>query len=377
MKRKAHLRITNLRSYFYSKTKQAFIRSVDGVDLQVNRNETLGIVGESGSGKSISMLSAMGLLAAEPGVIEGEVLLQTKDAEINLLQGLERYVQIEKKGGRIHQVIKNDQAWKSHVNRLLKDVRGKEIAMIFQNPNAAMNPFETIGKQISEVIRLHTGRRQTKEIRERTFYWLDRVKFDSPQLRYHSHPYGLSGGMCQRAMLAMALATEASLLIADEPTTGLDATIQSRILDLLAEIKRDYGMTMILISHDIGVITRLADTVAVMYGGRVMETGPVDKILLHSEETKHPYTAALLRSIPNAINANSHGYLHAIDGDVLDTINTPCGCRFLDRCNQAHGTIREKCQGREPEFFQVSTQHKIRCWLFENASVTPASSVGE
>ena len=190
------------------------------------------------------------------------------------------------------------------------------------------------------------------------------MKIDTPRLRFDNHPYGLSGGMCQRAMIAMALSCEPSLLIADEPTTGLDATIQSKIVDLLAELKSAFGITTMLISHDISIISRLSDKVAVMYGGTVVEEGPAGDILGRMAEKKHPYTAALLTSIPSAENVRGGGYLQAIEGDVLDTINIPAGCRFYGRCNQVTDRIREKCDKTEPDLREIGPGHKARCWLY-------------
>ena len=227
-----------------------------------------------------------------------------------------------------------------------------------------MNPFAPVGDQITEVIRLHTRVNNAQEAYERAIYWLKRVKIDSPGLRFTNFPYGLSGGMCQRAMIAMALACEPALLIADEPTTGLDATIQAKIVDLLAELKFDFNITTMLISHDISVISRLSDSVAVMYGGTVVEYGPARDILASTMESKHPYTSALLTSIPDEQNIREKGYLQAIEGDVLDTINIPQGCRFYSRCNRVTDRIREKCQFHEPELKEISSAHRVRCWLY-------------
>lgn len=358
------LTIEDLRTYFYSRSKQAFVRSVDGVSLQINKGETLGIVGESGSGKSMTSLSVMGLVDAEPGVITGRVSFKLNGTRKDLLQDLDRYVKLNKQNGRIMEVSKNSPGWRRHIDRVMHGVRGKEIAMIFQNPKASLNPFITIGKQITESVMLNTGIKDPREARERALYWLDQVKIDSPALRFSTYPYGLSGGMCQRAMIAMALSSEPTLLIADEPTTGLDATIQSRIVDLLAELKSQLGTTTMLISHDINVITRLSDNVAVMYGGTVMEYGPARDILSPKSKSKHPYTAALLASIPSQQHIREKGYLQAIEGDVLDTINIPEGCRFYARCNQVTDKIRKKCAHHEPALAEISKGHRVRCWRY-------------
>ncbi|MGD2270805.1 MAG: ABC transporter ATP-binding protein [Desulfobacterales bacterium] len=360
------LKIENLRTYFYSKSKQAFIRSVDGVKLKVDPGETLGIVGESGSGKSVMALSVMGLIQAQPGVIIGKIGLKTETVQKNLLQDLRDYVKINMSTGRIMEVYKDNIGWQKYVDRNMRGIRGKEIAMIFQNPKVALNPFIPIGKQITESILINTSLESRSQAKEKAIYWLEQVKMDSPRLRYQNNPYGLSGGMCQRAMIAMALSSEPSLLIADEPTTGLDATIQSKIVNLLAELKSSVGVTTLLISHDISVIKALSDNVAVMYGGTLLEHGPVSLILSPAYQSKHPYTAALLESIPQEKHIREKGYLQAIEGDVLDTINIPFGCRFYSRCNRVTKEIQDKCASREPDLREISSGHSLRCWLYFN-----------
>lgn len=358
------LKITDLHTYFYSQGKQAFIRSVDGVDLEIARGETLGVVGESGSGKSVTALSVMGLAGSGPGVIRGAIELTTNGIRKNLLQGLDEHVRIENRDGRIMEVSKDSVSWERRSGVIMDGVRGKDISMIFQNPKSSLNPFESVGKQITEAILLHTQVNNEQEAKDRAIFWLDRVKIDSPRLRFDNYPYGLSGGMCQRAMIAMALSCEPSLLIADEPTTGLDATIQSKIVDLLAELKSEIGISTLLISHDISVISRLSDSVAVMYGGRVFETGPANTLLAADGAGKHPYTAALLSSIPDERNIQEKGRLQAIEGDVLDTINIPLGCRFYGRCGRVTDKIREKCERVEPDLHEVTPGHRVRCWLY-------------
>lgn len=358
------LKIEDLRTYFYSKSKQAFIRSVDGVNLEIGKGETLGVVGESGSGKSITALSVMGLLSAGPGVITGKIGFKSDRVQKNLLQDLDDFVKLTMKDGKIMAAQKDEDGWEERSESRMSKLRGKEISMIFQNPKQSMNPFMTVGKQITEAIQLHTEHKSEQEAKERALEWLDRVKIDTPRLRFDNHPFGLSGGMCQRAMIAMALSCEPSLLIADEPTTGLDATIQSKIVDLLAELKAELGITTMLISHDISIISRLSDTVAVMYGGTVVETGPAKAILAKGDDQKHPYTSALLTSIPNAENIRGKGYLQAIEGDVLDTINIPAGCRFYGRCNRVTDKIKEKCERMEPDLREIAPGHKARCWLY-------------
>jgi oligopeptide/dipeptide ABC transporter ATP-binding protein len=351
------LAIDNLRTYFYSRAKRAFVRSVDGVSLAVARGETLGVVGESGSGKTVTALSAVGLLGGAPGVIGGRIEFASR----NLLEGLERYVRVEERGGRVTAVKKDERGWARQVERLMAGVRGKEIAMIFQNPRAALNPYATVGTQLVEAIRLHTRFKQKNEARERALHWLERVRIDSPRLRFDNFPFGMSGGMCQRTMIAMALCAEPALLIADEPTTGLDATIQARIVELLAGLKAETGITTLLISHDISVIRRLADRVAVMYGGTVVESGAAEHVL--QPNARHPYTAALLASIPTAAAIRDKKPLQAIEGEVPDTVNLPRGCRFYGRCNRVTDAVRSRCANEEPPLAEAAPGHKLRCWL--------------
>ncbi|MEJ2153872.1 MAG: ABC transporter ATP-binding protein [Desulfobacteraceae bacterium] len=359
------LTIENLHAYFYARSKQAFIRSVDNVSFEIHQGQTLGMVGESGSGKSVTALSVMGLVQGSPGVISGAIRFHTPDGPLNLLHGIDRHVQLKRHNGRIMTVIKAARPWEKRLQRRMKGIRGSQLAMIFQDPRSAMNPFSTIGRQITETILRNTAISSRKEARDKTLAWLEQVRIDAPKIRYHNNPHGLSGGMCQRAMIAMALAAEPTLLIADEPTTGLDATIQSRIVALMGQIKSRLGLTTLLISHDIDVIRQLSDRVAVMYGGTVLENGPVDAVLDPAAAPKHPYTAALLASVPDRRLIKKKGVLKAIKGDVLDTINTPKGCRFYPRCRQYHGKIVAACVNQEPPLSPVAQGHAVRCWLFE------------
>jgi oligopeptide/dipeptide ABC transporter ATP-binding protein len=358
------LNIENLKTYFYSKGRQAFIRSVDGVSFEIRKGETLGVVGESGSGKSVMALTVMGLVGAAPGVVAGRIVLETDGIRQNLLQDLDDYVERIEADGRVVEVRKDVVGWQKNVERQMALVRGKAIAMIFQNPKTSLNPFHSVGRQIAEAIRLHTHCKGKAESRERALYWLERVRMDSPMLRYDNYPRALSGGMCQRAMVAMALCCEPSFLIADEPTTGLDATIQSRIADLLVELKADLGVTTMLISHDIGIIRRLSDSVAVMYGGMVVEYGPAGKVLAPGPESRHPYTAALLASVPDERNIRGKDPLQAIPGDVPDTIHPPNGCRFYGRCIRVTSAVEKDCARLLPPLSELTPGHAVRCWLY-------------
>lgn len=358
------LKIDNLQTYFYARSKQSFVRAVDGVSLEVGQRETVGVVGESGSGKSITVMSVMGLLGSGPGVIGGSIRFSGARVQRNLLEGLETYVNITKENGRVVAVAKNESGWHKASEKLMKGLRGREIAMIFQNPRDSLNPYISVGEQITESVRLHTEYKSLKEARERAIYWLERVKIDSPSMRFNAYPSMMSGGMCQRAMIAMALSSEPSLLIADEPTTGLDATIQSKIVDLMEDLKSDTGISTLLISHDISVISRLSDRVAVMYGGAVVEYGDANVVLDLNMRIKHPYTAALLASVPSEQKIRDKSHLQTIEGDVLDTINVPPGCRFYARCNQVTADIRSKCLSLQPELTEVAQGHQMRCWRY-------------
>jgi oligopeptide/dipeptide ABC transporter ATP-binding protein len=364
MSRGATLTVENLRTYFYARDRRAFVRAVDGVDFRVEPGETLGLVGESGSGKTMIALSILGLNTGDPGVITGTILYRHHSCQKNLLEDLESYVHLKTDDGRVLEVRKDGSGWRRHTERLMRGIRGKEITMIFQDPRASLNPFVPVGKQIAEAVRLHAGIKDRREAREKAIFWLERVRIDSPGLRYHNYPYGLSGGMCQRVLIAMALASEPSLLIADEPTTGLDATIQAKVVDLLEELKETVYVTTLFISHDIQVMRRLADRVAVMYGGAVMEYGAVHNILSGEAASNHPYTGALLACIPDRRHIRDRLPLQAIRGDVIDTLNIPEGCRFYPRCDQSHPGIEDQCQRHEPELREVSPGRWLRCWLF-------------
>ncbi len=360
------IKIEDLHTFFFSKAKQAFIRAVDGISLEVPRGETLGIVGESGSGKSITMMSVLGLINTGPGVVRGRVLYDNGEMQKNLLQGLERFVDLREDDGTVMRVDKDLYGWQRHCEKLMRGIRGKEISIIFQNPKAAFSPFSVIGDQIAEMVKLHTDIKDSEAAKQKALFWLERVKMDAPELRYHNYPSALSGGMAQRAMVAMALASEPALLIADEPTTGLDATIQAKILDLLAEIKQELGITIMIISHDIGVISSLSDYVAVMYGGTVLEYGRADDVLSTQYDRKHPYAKALLESIPRRENARGRGArLKAIEGEVLDTIEVVRGCKYSPRCDCIVDRIQQRCHNEPPPLKDIGGGHKIRCWLYQ------------
>jgi peptide/nickel transport system ATP-binding protein len=317
------LEIRDLKTYFRS--DEGIVKAVDGVSLNVAEGATRGLVGESGCGKSVTALSVMRLIEPRQGFIAGgEVLWKGR----NLLNLSEKE---------------------------MREIRGNDIAMVFQDPFASLNPVFTIGNQISEAIRLHQGVGRAKALTEAQRV-LERVRMPSPSQRLQEYPHQISGGMQQRVMIAIALSCNPGLLIADEPTTALDVTIQAQILDLLKDIQADYGMALLLISHDLAVISEVADKVSVMYAGKVVEDGPTPDIL---SSPRHPYTRALLRSLPR-LGAARHK-LVVIEGNVPNPLEYPSGCRFHPRCEMVEAVCRE----REPLLREVAPGHEAACHFAE------------
>ncbi|MDI6793859.1 MAG: ABC transporter ATP-binding protein [bacterium] len=314
------LEVEDLTTYFH--LDEGIVRAVDEVSFTVDQGETLGIVGESGCGKSVTSLSIMRLIPTPPGRIEkGRIFFKGRD--------LLRLSEPE-----------------------MRRIRGKEISMIFQEPVASLNPVFTVGSQISEAIRLHQGLSKGEAI-EKAVEMLKLVGIPLPEERIRAYPHQLSGGMCQRVMIAMALSSHPSLLIADEPTTALDVTIQAQILELLTGLQRKLGMTIILITHDLGVIAETADRVMVMYAGWVVEHAPVLDIF---EKPKHPYTLGLLRSMPRLGQTATR--LPTIEGLVPNPAHLPSGCYFNPRCPYSS----DLCRKEKPELRQVAEGHWIRCY---------------
>ncbi|NOX73228.1 MAG: ABC transporter ATP-binding protein [Alphaproteobacteria bacterium] len=293
---------------------------VDNVDLKVRAGRTLGLVGESGSGKSVTCLAALGLLAESGRVTSGEVWFNGQD------------------------LLKIDGA-------KLSKLRGCEIAMVFQDPMVSLNPVRTIGWQISESLCLHQNLSGGAE-RRRAIELLDLVGIPEPQIRFNEYPHQFSGGMSQRAMIAMAIACQPKLLIADEPTTALDVTIQAQILELLSDLKKELNMALILITHDLGVIAEVADDVAVMYAGRVVEEAPVVELF---DAPLHHYTLGLLNSLPRVDRRVEH--LNAIEGTAPPPHEFVEGCRFAERCEQSH----DACYGVRPKFLQLASTRRVAC----------------
>ncbi len=323
------LRIENLRTYFG--TSKGTLRAVDGVDLEIAQGGTLGVVGESGSGKSVTALSVMRLVEV-PGRIEpgSKILFEGRDLA-------------------------------TLGERELGKIRGNEIAMIFQEPMTSLNPVFTVGNQISEAVRLHQGLGK-KDAMARAVELMQLVGIPSAERRVNDYPHQMSGGMRQRVMIAMALSSDPKLLIADEPTTALDVTVQAQILELMKELRERLGMAIMLITHDLGVVAEMVDEVAVMYAGRVVERGPVAEIF---SSPQHPYTEALLESIP-LLGMRYTDKLKAIRGTVPNPLEWPAGCRFAPRCDYAF----EKCIANDPPLLPVPPQESA-CWLCEHGRREP------
>jgi len=320
------LDVKNLKTYFF--TDEGVVRAVDGVDLYIEKGETLGVVGESGCGKSVTALSIMKLIPQPPGrIVEGEIIYDGTNL-VTLAP-----------------------------NRMRK-IRGKEISMIFQEPMTSLNPVFTVGEQIAEAIRLHEGLGR-RDAMAKTVDMLKLVHIPNAERRVKEYPHQLSGGMRQRIMIAMALSCNPKLLIADEPTTALDVTIQAQILDLLNELKSKLRMAVMLITHDMGVIAETAQRVVVMYAAKVAEEAPVADLF---KEPLHPYTQGLLRSIPRIdLAATSRRRLETIPGTVptLRGDIAP-GCRFAPRCP----FVKSVCTEKDPVLKEVKPGHKVSCWLY-------------
>ena len=326
------LAVEDLRTWFH--TRAGVARAVDGVSFSIKRGEVLGIVGESGCGKSVTSLSVMGLVP-RPGVIEsGRVVFDGAD-----LLEMSR--------------------------RELEALRGAKVSMIFQQPQSSLNPVQRAGDQIAEVYRIHRGTSK-KDAAKLAIEALATVGIPDPESRARAYPHELSGGMAQRVMIAMALALEPALLIADEPTTALDVTIQAQILDLMRGLQQDFGTAVMLITHDLGVIAEMADRVAVMYAGQIVEEADVDQLF---SDPQHPYTQGLIGSIP--VLGRAQDELTTIPGTVPALIDLDPGCRFAGRCAARVEAELDICTTLDPELTSLSPDHHVRCWLRQPA---PAQS---
>jgi oligopeptide/dipeptide ABC transporter ATP-binding protein len=321
------LEVSRLQTYFF--TDDGVVKAVDGVDIEVRPGEIFGLVGESGCGKSVTAFSILRLVDPPGQIVGGEVLFDGR----NLL-GLEA--------------------------KEMVSIRGKEISMIFQQPLASLNPVLTIGSLIAEVFEVHEGMNKS-EAWESAVELLRLVRIPDPERRAHSYAHEISGGQAQRVMIAMALALRPKLLIADEPTTALDVTIQAQILDLILDMSQQSNTAVILITHDLGVVAEMADSVAVMYAGHVVERADVIGLF---DRKLHPYTQGLIASVPAP--GRSKEFLDAIPGTVPDLLDIPPGCRFAPRCQARIDYDLGICTEREPDLLEIAEGHYVRCYLYES-----------
>lgn len=318
----ALLEIKNLHTYF--ETKRGLIKAVNGVTLSVDEGRTLGIVGESGSGKSQTAMSVLQLFEKNQKIHDGEIIFEEKNIA-------------------------------KYSEEKMRSIRGNDISIIFQEAMTSLNPVLTVDFQLSEVLMLHQGMNK-KQAHERVLELLAAVKIPNPESMAKQYPFQLSGGMSQRVMIAMALACRPKLLIADEPTTALDVTIQAQILKLMNDLKKETNTAILFITHDLGVINQMADDVAVMYCGQVVESAPTE-VIFSEPEYSHPYTEGLMISIPR-LNTDKSKRLDIIPGSVPHPLDLPEGCKFAPRCKYA----TEKCLTEEPKLIQVSEKQAIRCF---------------
>ena len=317
------LQVKDLKTYFY--TDDGVVKAVDSVDFIIKKGKTLGMVGESGCGKSVTALSVLRLIQEPPGkIVSGEIC------------------------------FKGEELLKKTPEEMRK-VRGNDISMIFQEPMTSLNPVYTIGEQISEAIILHQKLDKEKALKK-TVEMLRLVSIPSPEKRIHEYPHELSGGQRQRAMIAMALSCNPDLLIADEPTTALDVTIQAQILELIKKLKDEIGMSVLMITHDLGVIAEVSDDVVVVYAGKAVEYADVKTIF---KDPKHPYTIALQNSIPRLTDKPGKK-LEVIQGGIPDPLALPSGCKFHPRCKFAI----DFCKREEPELEKMEDNHIVRCWMY-------------
>jgi oligopeptide/dipeptide ABC transporter ATP-binding protein len=326
------LEVRDLTTSFY--TRSGVVHAVTGVDFSVRRGEIVGLVGESGCGKSVTSLSILGLVSPPGRVESGEVIFDGKD--------LRKLSQTE-----------------------LRSIRGDRIAMIFQQPQSSLNPVLNVGFQLSEVLEIHRNMKR-KQARDRALELLRMVGIPDPARRLKSYPFEMSGGMAQRVMIAMALACEPELLIADEPTTALDVTIQAQILDLMRRLQRETGTAIVLITHDLGVVAEMCDRVAVMYAGEIVEQTDTQTLF---RKPQHPYTQGLIGSVP--ILGQPKDALSVIPGVVPNLIDLPAGCRFAPRCRSRVEYVVTPADSVHPGLRPTSGKHAVRCWLYHTSEETP------
>jgi oligopeptide/dipeptide ABC transporter ATP-binding protein len=329
------LSVENLKTYFF--TENGVVKAVDGVDFYIKKGEVLGLVGESGCGKSVTSYSILRLVDSPGRIVDGKINFQGR----NLLE---------------------------LTPTEMTQVRGNKISMVFQQPQNSLNPVFTVGDQIMEVLQVHS-RMDKKDAWKKAVELLGLVGIPDPERKARAYPHEMSGGQAQRVMIAMALALSPTLLIADEPTTALDVTIQAQILDLMRGLQKNFNTAVILITHDLGVIAEMADRVAVMYAGRIIEEASAVDLFAHP---LHPYTQGLIASVP--VLGQVKDQLDTIPGSVPNLINLPPGCRFASRCQARLSAGLSMCTECEPELSPAFENHKVRCWLYSKPNTSGAST---
>jgi peptide/nickel transport system ATP-binding protein len=338
------LEIKNLKTYFF--LERSTVRSVDGVDLTLPRKSTLGLVGESGCGKSVTAMSVMRLIQSPPGkIVDGEILLHRKET------------------GEVIDIAKIDPRGSE-----MRRIRGGEIAIVFQEPMMSLNPLYTVGDQIAEAVQVHQ-KVSRKEALDRALEMLTKVQISAPKQRLYEYPHQLSGGMRQRCMIALALSCNPSILIADEPTTALDVTVQAQILDLMNQLQSDFGASIILITHNLGVVSQMADQVAVMYLGKIVELADTRELFHHP---LHPYTVGLLNSVP-MLGRKGEKDLVPIKGMVPTPTEIITGCPFAPRCPR----VMDICREQTPVLRDARPGHQTACWLYGDAEQIGGSMAAE
>lgn len=351
------LAVRGLQTYFHRKGR--FVRAVDDVSFDVPRKGRVGLLGESGSGKTQTALSLLGLVAGAPGIVGGDIWLDGQ----NLLKDLEAHVRIRSHRG-VLRVEQRSGSWNRRLAKRFSRIRGTTVAMVFQEPRGALSPYFSVREHLRETLRARSGREDARHVEDRVRPLLERLRFANTERVLNAFPHELSGGECQRVMLALALIGKPALLIADEPTTLLDASTQSDVLDVLGELLEESSQSLLLISHDLALLDLFVDHLVVMYRGHVVEAGPTAHVLDGAGDTRHPYTDALLRTASGTLagvrdepNAGSAGR-GALRG----------GCPYYERCplrERFSGHARARCQHERPPLIQQEGQHRIACWAME------------
>ena len=376
--------VKDLQVYFYDQRDKRFIRAVESVSFGIEEGSVLGVVGESGCGKTVTALSMMGLVQSEPGVIGGRFFFKMPEEDLrgiddylfkntwisdgdskeklhNLFCGLEKYISYEENP---YTIIKDSEKWLRRNNRIMEHVRGKNISMIFQNPGRSLNPFITIGRQLERTINRFHSELTKSQVWERSVELLQSVRLYRPETVMSMYPGSLSVGMAQRILIAIALCAHPRLLIADEPTIGLDTTNVYKIIELLEALRSEMGLTLVLISHNMRIVSTIATSIVVMYAGIVVECGSRKDVIRAKHRTNHPYTEALVSSVPSDADIKRGKKLKEIPGSVRNNKREMDCCPFLERCPYAVGKIRKKCESACPDLIEVSGSHCVRCYLF-------------